>query len=464
VRRLSLVAFLALILLAAGFAASQAPCPTPPSTLQALAPVKLADASISGAPSLAVAPDGTMYVAMPYYLWRSDDAGATWHAIGQDTCDFPVALSTCPPTYARKDPGLEGVAGGDLAVDGNGTLHWVGLINQANTIDLPYQSSSDKGATWSSATELVDPPTGLNLPPWIDTAAQGHVMAAWADDNQLAFRHSGDGGSTWGPEQRWTPYGAIPGPVTHDPNSSAVYVPFTVGSQGIDVSFPYRPTGVSIGHTDDYGQTWNVTLVAPMSSTPKEDSPTLRYPVAAVDDAGTVYLVWSADDRFPVNLAPTTHLDLSAIHLSVSHDHGATWSAPTVISTPGHPAVEPWIVAGKAGGVAVAWYEGRLKAPGQSVPNAWDVRLIESTDAGSAAPTWTGAILNEEPVHRGTVCTYGDWVACDVTGRDNTLRDFFQVAIGPDGLPRAVWLGDGDVPTQTTAIWFGGLATGDALR
>ncbi|HUR24853.1 MAG TPA: hypothetical protein VM327_02435 [Candidatus Thermoplasmatota archaeon] len=143
------------------------------------------------------------------------------------------------------------------------------------------------------------------------------------------------------------------------------------------------------------------------------------FPIAAIDDAGTLYVTWATDD-----------------------------------------AIFPWVVAGAAGRVAVAWYESTSPAASETLPSVWDVRLVESVDADAAVPTFRGGRANVDPLHIGYVCTAGG--GCG--GRDRTRGDFFEVAISADGFPVVAWAGDSPTPVQHVQVWFGGVSTGTPLR
>lgn len=82
----------------------------------------------------------------------------------------------------------------------------------------------------------------------------------------------------------------------------------------------------------------------------------------------------------------------------------------------------PWLAAGSAGRVAVAWYEQTRDAEGLR----WDVVLATSYDGLSAAPGFAAQRLNAEPVLRGEY-------------QRAVLADFFEIAVGPDGSVHAVW-------------------------
>jgi hypothetical protein len=113
----------------------------------------------------------------------------------------------------------------------------------------------------------------------------------------------------------------------------------------------------------------------------------------------------------------------------------------------------------------VAWYEGALGTTGETLPDAWNVKLWESVTADQAAPVAKTVTLTTSPNHVGALCTSGG--GC--TASDRSLLDYFEIALTNEGQPVAVWAssiaGTGvGVAAQGTDIYFGGLASGTPLK
>src|SRR5439155_21193571 len=127
----------------------------------------------------------------------------------------------------------------------------------------------------------------------------------------------------------------------------------------------------------------------------------------------------------------------------VSHDHGATWSKPTLISDRAKDARFPWIAAGAPGRIAIAWYENARGVPGEELPDEWNVKLYESLDGGGKGGV---ATLSATRNRLGSLCTSG--TGC--LAADRSMLDFFEVAIGLDGQPVVAYasstLGMGSAP------------------
>src|SRR5438552_16449805 len=177
------------------------------------------------------------------------------------------------------------------------------------------------------------------------------------------------------------------------------------------------------------------------------------FPVLAFDGNGALYLVYSADSATaPGGLTPPEEAALYGIFLQVSHDQGATWSKPQLLSDRSKDARFPWIAAGAPGRLAVVWYENARGVPGEMLPDEWNVKLYESLDGGAKRVI---APLTAAPNHVGALCTSG--TGC--LAADRSMLDFFEVAIGLDGKPLVAYasstLGTGiGVAVKKTEIHF----------
>jgi len=406
-------------------------------------------------PNLAVAPDGTLYASNPCAVWRSDDGGKAW----KET--------------AHK--GQSGCGDGDIAVGSDGRVFWLGLFDR--TAAVPFEVSTDRGESFSAPYDVSAPDghkggTGADRE-WIDVvpgAAGGHdrIATTWrgGDGNGAGFlesRVSLDGGLSWQAKAKVGDDGDE-GPIAHDPATGQLYIA-VVDSQ--ETAGTTKPT-VRVHTSTDLGATWSKSTVTTMgrSSPVEPNGYASDFPTMAVDGNGTVYLAYSSDaSAYAEGVTPPEEAAIYGIYLAVSHDHGATWSTPLLISDPQHDARFPWIVAGKAGRVAVTWYESAHRIPGEALPDQWDVRLWESVTADRKEPAAVTVKLTPTPNHVGSVCTSGTGCAA----ADRSLLDYFEMAIGPDGQPIVVWasstLGTGlGVAVQTTSVVFGGVTGGPPLR
>jgi hypothetical protein len=402
-------------------------------------------------PNIAVAP-GIVAVTTPLRLWRSLDDGKSFEEMGEgEVCSLPLGLEApaCPPGFGHRDPGLDGGGDGDIAADAAGNLYWAGLFGTSGP--LPFQVSRDKGATWSEPITIAEKDNSTDRE-WIDARPDGHLYVTWRDfgtqadpADHLLFRASPDGGATWN-DTRIITDDHLQGPIVHDPSSAAVYTPY------YDTE-----AGVMLARSADEGTTWELLPlgVAPATASQGSNGGSHIFPVAAVDDAGTVYVVWSVDEPAA---APLNEITFPVVRFAASKDGGHTWSAPRQLSTEGRTAIFPWIAAGAPGRVAVGWYENRNGMPSDAAPDLWDVVLQESTTADAAEPTFLGGPVTAAPIHVGILGTEGPYRFAD-----RTLLDFFEVAIRADGQPILTWVEDGSEP-RTVEVHAAGVADGTPLR
>lgn len=438
-----------------------------------LDPILLGTGGRGAEPSVVAGPEGRIYVGATPGFWRSMDGGATFDQLGEDACFDELPGGTCMPGRAYKDPGLDAYDGDiDFAVDAQGALYYVGLFGDAGTV--PFMRSRDGGDTWTEPFDLANGNDSDRQ--WIDALPNGTLYVTWRDRGapdasdppaHRLFRRSPDGGATWGPPVIMGD-DALQGPLAHDPARGALYSAF-------------YEDGVRIARSTDEGATWTTLAVTSEERDLRfrNGYAITKFPVAAVDEAGTVYVVWATDA--PVaGPADAKALGLPRSYLAVSHDRGESWSSPIPLSPEGRASIYPWIVAGKPGRVAVAWYENEHGVPNENAPDAWNVVLVESVTADTEAPTFAGGPANAEPIHLGAICTDGG--ACDrfcpalgecvptrlcytflCVGRDRSMLDFFEVAVRSDGHPVVVWAADPDPADPAMRVFLGGVQSGTPI-
>jgi hypothetical protein len=370
-------------------------------------------------PNVATSYDGkTLYVGNPGAVWRSEDGGKSWKATAK----------------------VSGGGDGDIATDAAGNLYYLGL--GGNDGPVPFMVSHDKGDSWSKPVDLSHK-SGVDRE-WIDVTPDGHVYAVWrgvvnatpgsdpvgltgsGGDPQISFNSSPDGGATWSGMVKVGADGDG-GPVVHDPVSGALAVPVIDMAQPVGTAQPI----VHVYTSADQGASWAKHDVATLgrSSPAEPNAYASDFPVAAFDGNGTLYLVYSADSATtPGGATPPEEAALYGIYLQVSHDLGASWSKPKLVSDVTKDARFPWIAAGAPGRLAIAWYENEHGVPGEMLPDAWDVKLAESVDGGGKLAT---ATLTKAPNHVGALCTSG--TGC--LAADRSMLDYFEVAIGAGGQP-----------------------------
>jgi len=134
----------------------------------------------------------------------------------------------------------------------------------------------------------------------------------------------------------------------------------------------------------------------------------------AVDRNGTLYYVWQGGGR---NLP----------FLTISKDHGSTWSTPMMIAPPGvHEVDFPSIDVGDPGRVAITFPGTTSTGGSKDKTRPWNSYVVMSTDALSANPLFLSNIANPtyDPVHRGDC-------GGESGGRCGRMYDFLDVVSSP---------------------------------
>jgi hypothetical protein len=160
-----------------------------------------------------------------------------------------------------------------------------------------------------------------------------------------------------------------------------------------------------------------------------------NFPTIQQDSAGNLYLVNSAQGP----KAPY------GVYVNVSKDGGNTWGPSVLVSKDGSNAF-PWLTAGSAGRVAVAWYHANEE--GEKGGYAFDdlahaefsVQVAQSIDALAATPHYTVTTASEHPIKYGPICTAG--TTCTVSMGDRSLGDYLNLGVAQDGGLALVYVDD----------------------
>jgi hypothetical protein len=152
-------------------------------------------------------------------LWSNRWNGGSWNGEIMDSAPTGMFLSS---------PHVQFVDAADDAV----------AVYEDQSSNVWATRSNDGAHTFTSWTSLdaaAPVPAAPSYSAQLTTDAAGHVWAAWLDESagaavpQLAVRHSGDGGATWGPVYRLdrkTPQGAYPdAPAFYGYTTSAAALP-----------------------------------------------------------------------------------------------------------------------------------------------------------------------------------------------------------------------------------------------
>ena len=295
-------------------------------------------------PSIAVGQGGTVFASALAFsaagflaaggktavlVSRSTDGGATWQA--PTVAISGVGTVAGPNTFNDRDA---------IAADPNGPdvyLVW-DQLNSVTTASVPtyLAHSGDSGATWSTASIIYLPSSGQTFNNQPSVLPNGHVVNVFTvvggfSAQQLLAIRSTDHGATWLP------------------------------SAGVVIA-PLAPVG---------------TANPIAGGAPIRDSFLMAQ--TAVDPVnGTLAAVWQ--DGTPSGGAR------DGIVMSLSHDEGATWSAPVQVNTvPAVAAFDPTVHFGSNGRIAVTYYDFRDYVSGSTTLST-SLWLRESADGGV---TWT---------------------------------------------------------------------------
>lgn len=427
-------------------------------------------------PDVKVDGNGTVYTSVPFgfsttqsFVWSSRDRGDTYQLTPGNI--GPGKPATC--------------AGGgdtDLFLDPAGALYFSdlqGLTNISNSV------STDGGATWS--TNCAGAPNTPDDRMWFTgtgslaggnlTLYQDYDVVASPTGNQLVETVSHDG-TTFTPVLNTNPGSDCAGVALHDcvtgnegisgnqvvdPATGNVYIAHTTtngssGTPGVQVSegriTPGTPTTARWTESPNLDAALCPDASCVDSSGNPEEIAGENFASIARDAAGYLYVAFTAgsldhgsssDPNFGALTAPEQIYVVHSLEPAGSDPWALTWSAPQRITSAGTNTF-PWITAGSAGRVDVAWYhtddvsEQGTCASGAgtctlygagSLRNAeWSVQLGQSLDANSGSPAYALANVSETYVKHGQICTNG--IGC-ATGGDRSLGDFLQVTTDGQG-------------------------------
>lgn len=372
-------------------------------------------------PSVDVGPEGTIYVTAaglrpsqrPSPLWFSPDGGETfawvpWADAGSGLSDLPAGTE------------------GDVGVDAAGNAYRVDTINGGTAV----ARSTDSGRTW----ELRNPQTFLapgGDRPWVEGGGEDVVVVAWdqifVDGLQRpVVAVSTDGGRTFPVQAVLDPCAAFPEAV--GPGPAATGYPLyqngdvAVAPDGtIYLSVNCLGHGVEVHRSTDGGETFEAFAAHESEQVPGDFTP------VAVDEAGNVYVTW------PENRNGTSH-----VYYAASRDEGETWDPPVRASHHGGASMMPWIEAGEAGHLAVAYYgaPGYPGAPHEADENAsWHPFGTEVRHATGPDPTLLQTQMTDEVLAEGPECGASQ----DCPGAASHLWDYLGTDLGPEGRVHVVW-------------------------
>ena len=374
---------------------------------QRAATAPAAAAAPAPAVALPAAPPATAPLAMPANV-RVNDPGEDAAAGNQTTQSEPsIAVhhrtvvvgyndSSFAPNYTgysnstnrghsfQDRGGLTGNQSGDnvLDVDRDGHFYYATLsTDAAGNSSVGVCKSTDGGVTFTppvNASTTANGPAFFQDKEWLvvdrsGEASDGNIYVAWTKfapiGEQILFARSTDGGNTWSAPLALSPVGNPQGAMP------------AVGPEGdLFVCWVDRGTSqIFIRRSTDAGQTFvnpvpgngPVQNIVQIPGTLNGNIRANSFPSCAIDqDDGQIYITYSAK----------VGADDADVFLTVSKDHGKTWSAPVRVNDDATTTDQwmPSVAVTDEGTVGVMFYDRRNDPANLNI----DVYLAISTNQG----------------------------------------------------------------------------------
>lgn len=382
----------------------------------------------AGEPNIAALPDGTLFVTAPVglqmhanvvegaaYLWRSQDAGATWEMLrGPDPgpvgvgpfCSCDADVVTSPDGWVYYSDWWDGNYMIERSGDGGDTWEASPITTREaipfTRVDRQWLVAGDGGflGLFYAYFSMVSP--GVELPVTEFTSGIHAVFSedrgmTWSQPVVVVARESGH--TTQIAHPRMLPDGTL-------------VMPFGDTAIDGDKGSWRSPAEVKLAVSTDNGATWQHKLVAAAP----EGFDNLWAVQADVDATGAIHVGWAArvDD------------DTMGMFVATSRDAGESWTAPLALRTTGLNFL-PWVAATGNGTVGVGWYGGdATRDPTEAGTGAsWHAWVAQSVDGGE---TFVVQRVSDEPVKTGPMCPRG--AACQ---GDRELLDYPSLVYAPDG-------------------------------
>ena len=317
----------------------------------------------------------------PTHVLKTTDRGRTWQRT--DTVDANAVHNQTGDPYLYVDPD-------------HGRVFWLDLIAGTSTAGGTYVSFSDDGGkSWNHTHAYIPglndhetliagvPPKGSGLVP-LDPAFPKIVYYCANQLTNVTCSRSLDGGRTYqrvGSPLLDQSLGCIVSTMDHlsTDREGRLYI----GSSGCNIPM--------VAMSEDGGVTWTNTVVTDKILAAYHDVPT------ATDTAGNVYAAFSED----ANSLP---------YLSVSRDHGATWSTPVMVAPPDvNETGMLTLTAGSPGRVALGMVATTVDNQGD-LGRPWSYRMAVTQNALDPSPLFVSDVatlpdLRTKLVNRGGCCT-----------------------------------------------------------
>ncbi|MFL5796406.1 MAG: hypothetical protein ACJ77A_00535 [Actinomycetota bacterium] len=349
-------------------------------------------------------------------IWYSQDGGVNWRRVNWNDSGF---FNNPAQNTGFSDP--------DLTLDESGTLYDTG-IDLAN--DALF-SSTDGGVTWPTGTAQCHDGDR----PWLAGGKAGEVYLATntLEGDHTVFR-STDAGASCG-LTGVADHGAGPQGTTYTGDGKLYYdhLDGTLIEPAV-FDFPDGRFGLGVSTLANASRDFGSPTAGFQPHIAVAGTSMLaHWPAIAIDSAGTLYLTWDTQVRKAGTSGGCDGAETplaNSIMLTYSKDGGATWAKPITVAHPGTTVLWPWMVAGSAGNVSVAWYQyDRVTDPdcGTGKVYVYDANVYHAT----GARTISKVNASGRYVHEGGICQGG--TTCVATGQDRRLGDYLTDAVDQNG-------------------------------
>jgi hypothetical protein len=142
------------------------------------------------------------------------------------------------------------------------------------------------------------------------------------------------------------------------------------------------------------------------------------------------------------------------VWLQESTDHGQHWTKPYIVDDADGNALFGWVAGGGPGVAVVSWYDTENKDK-NSTKAKWKVMVAQVRGLTTKHPDNQTVPASDHFVHIGGICTLG--IFCGVlpgSSADRTLLDFFKVAVDPKGMAEVTWSDNNRPGAIKTGVGF----------
>lgn len=243
-----------------------------------------------------------------------------------------------------------------VAVDTNGSVHLVWSDYTPGNPEIYYKKSGDGGATWGPNKRLTWT-SGDSFAPIVGVDSGGAVHVVWHDNapgnNEIYYRQSPDGGSTWGPNKglTWTNSESV-FPALATDTSSSISIAWSDDTPG-NTEIYYR-------QSPDGGATWSAAKRLCWTSG------TSQTPALATGSGQTILIAWIDDT-----------LGNPEVYFRKSSDGGAAWAAVQKLSSTSGKSYSPALAVNSLNAVHLLWED--------DTPGNYELHYRRSPDGGA---TW----------------------------------------------------------------------------